>query len=309
MDKLQWIIEVNRWPVPGTIWQISPFNPGGDILLWYSSFMMRHAANICGIYLVLITVITIAYPTETLAAVVRDSTLNGTVTSPPSPVVDQASSVLMVSVKQGTNPSAITYNGDSLTNLFTHSNAGSYGVSVWYLLNPDIGTYTLVITGGTGATEVVSMVFEGADQSVPPYVSDPGSSTCVAEIATEVDGMLFVTWGADGSGGTPSGWTGYFNSNADQYQVGYTDTDAATTTVTNTGSPTACSLGATYLAADTGGDPDPDPGTASSTATTTVSIAEAGDIIFMLGWVVFFQAIMFLGFFFNSAKGIAYGVR
>lgn len=40
----------------------------------------------------------------------------------------------------------------------------------------------------------------------------------------------------------------------------------------------------------------------TTTASTTVSVLEAGDIIFMLGWVVFFQALMAMGLFFNAAK-------
>lgn len=54
-----------------------------------------------------------------------------------------------------------------------------------------------------------------------------------------------------------------------------------------------------------GGDP-PTGDVSTTTASTTVSVLEAGDIIFMLGWLVFFQALMVMGMVWNTVMPSKY---
>ncbi|HZQ20715.1 MAG TPA: C25 family cysteine peptidase [Terriglobales bacterium] len=105
-----------------------------------------------------------------------------------------ANMVLVVSVSMNTSTRAatvtsITYNGVALTSAGNHL-ASSRRTEIWYLINPPVGTFPVVVTetiptgGGNGAvgTVAAATTFTGADQVAPirAYASNDSGATADA---------------------------------------------------------------------------------------------------------------------------------
>lgn len=123
-----------------------------------------------------------------------------------SHVADPGTDLLVVRVlnNNASAPSSITYNGVGLTKLDDQSGA-NYNASIWYLKNPSIGTYNLVITHGSSSTHDVCVTNYAGTQSSPfrTALKATGSGTSASLSPTSSTGDLVI----DNLGANISGWT------------------------------------------------------------------------------------------------------
>lgn len=102
--------------------------------------------------------------------------------------------ILVVSFGYGNNPTAVsgvTYNGIPLTEIRTETFAGGRVTSMWYLVNPPVGTYTVSVDltfPSTGPFNGASASYAGVDQASPVEAGHVGaqgnSATSTVNITT-----------------------------------------------------------------------------------------------------------------------------
>lgn len=162
-------------------------------------------------------------PQLCLAAISQDAVSNGssdTQTATVSHIVGAgANKILIVCVGIEVNAdysplcTSVTYNGDALTKVneiaFDDSVASSFtyrdSVSTWYLLNPDEGTYDIVVTAtsdtikgvGVGAISLI-----GVNQAAPEAENSARGNSATA--ATTVTTTTDAAWVIDSVGTTNS---------------------------------------------------------------------------------------------------------
>jgi hypothetical protein len=110
--------------------------------------------------------------------------------------------ILVVSFGYGNDPNAITgvtYNGIPLTEIRTEIFAGGRVTSMWYLLNPPAGTYTVSVdltAASTGTFSGASASYAGVDQTTPVEAGHVGaqgnSATSTVDITTTNAGAWIV---------------------------------------------------------------------------------------------------------------------
>jgi hypothetical protein len=102
--------------------------------------------------------------------------------------------ILVVSFGYGNAPTAVsgvTYNGIPLTEIRTETFAGGRVTSMWYLVNPPAGTYTVSVnltSPATGTFSGASASYGGVDQATPIEAGHVGaqgnSATSTVDITT-----------------------------------------------------------------------------------------------------------------------------
>lgn len=110
--------------------------------------------------------------------------------------------ILVVSFGYGNAPTAVsgvTYNGIPLTEIRTETFAGGRVTSMWYLVNPPAGTYTVSVNltaPSTGTFSGVSASYGGVDQATPVEAGHVGaqgnSATATVDITTTNAGAWIV---------------------------------------------------------------------------------------------------------------------
>lgn len=77
--------------------------------------------------------------------------------------------VVQVSTQQDQTISGVTFNGDALTQSITETRVtGNLRVETWYLINPDLGTYDIIVTmSGAAYITGAGISFNGVNQSTP----------------------------------------------------------------------------------------------------------------------------------------------
>jgi len=180
-------------------------------------------------YKILFTLSLFFIPFVSFASVARESTTNGDTTTPPSVTISSPNSVLLVTVRLGTDVDSVSFDGQSLSHLYTHIGSGSYGASTWVLYNPNVTSASLVTSGGSGV--VVATVYEGAQNDFTNLQTEDSCVTCSATASvSETGGMVYFTMGTDGIPAGTSGFSAFFSSNSGQFQVGDANTTPPSTT-------------------------------------------------------------------------------
>lgn len=221
-------------------------------------------------------------PAFAFAAIVQDDIANGTVASPPSNTVLSTNSTLVLVTKQGTTPTSITFDGASLTKYEEFIGSGTYGVSMWVLENPSVGTFSPVFTGGSG--EVVTYVLSGGDNATPDHSnSGGGSATCGVSTSVATGGYSVVSAGFDNFTSV-TGWASDFNSNGGQFQVGHAFTSG--TVNYDAASPSECIIGHLTFAPSGGG------GGGGTTTATSTSITAPSMLAWGVLWLGTFLAVV-----------------
>jgi hypothetical protein len=122
-----------------------------------------------------------------------------------SHTTDAGTDLLVVRIGEGgqTAPSSVSFNGVGLTLLGSVAGGSNFNVSIWYLRNPAIGTYTLTVSGGSGGARLYATNYAGS-QSTPMRTASTGSSTVspISAVGDIVIDLLAYT------GGTPSASSG-----------------------------------------------------------------------------------------------------
>lgn len=160
-----------------------------------------------------------------------------------SPVVASQSNRILIAFWASTNQNDVTgmaYNGAALSSA---PMGGVYRGSVWYLLNPDIGTHTLTSTtgGGSGTIYVNWYVFYNVNQTSPwgPATdNEANSNNCTAGplSPTYPNCVLLATCGGNnGSAGTPDSPCNLQTSNQNRVGTGISAVLTTTTAQSVTG--------------------------------------------------------------------------
>lgn len=130
--------------------------------------------------------------------------------------------ILVVSFGYGDDPTAIsgvTYNGIPLTEIRTEAFAGGRVTSMWYLVNPPAGTYTVSVdltAPSSGTFSGASASYAGVDQATPVEAgvgAQGNSATSTVDITTTNDGAWIVdshyaggNWNMVGQAGRTQRW-------------------------------------------------------------------------------------------------------
>ena len=118
--------------------------------------------------------------------------------------------ILVVSFGYGDAPTAIagvTYNGMALTEIRTETFAGGRVTSMWYLLNPPAGTYTVSVdltAASTGTFSGASASYAGVDQASPVEAGHVGAQGTSASSTVDITTTNAGAWIVDShyAGGT-----------------------------------------------------------------------------------------------------------
>jgi hypothetical protein len=113
-------------------------------------------------------------------------------------------------VVSGTDITSVTYNGVALTQLV--SGAFSFNNEVnrlWYLVNPPVGTFNVILTGATTLFAGAALSYRGVKQVAPPdaiaVVSGGNATTRVANLTTIAPGCWTVLITKNGAGNAGAG--------------------------------------------------------------------------------------------------------
>lgn len=131
-----------------------------------------------------------------------ETTLSGVPTQTANHTIDTGANFLLVRISQDgtgahTQPSAVEWNGDALTKITGASTGTLRNVSLWYMVNPDIGTFDLIITtvGTTSNSRVIGVALSGVDLTAPITDSDAasalGATSATLTLTTATGEMLF----------------------------------------------------------------------------------------------------------------------
>ena len=116
----------------------------------------------------------------------------------------------------GDPPDTVTFNGSSLTMQAQQDSytGDSNNVSQWTIINPDVGTYNIVVTfAGSNTTSHSAVSYTGVDTTDVPHdgpTAGPGHNTSSADVTdamtTTVDGSYLVSavYGVDATRETGS---------------------------------------------------------------------------------------------------------
>lgn len=113
-----------------------------------------------------------------------------------SVTVDAGNPGLIVIVSREANLTGVTFNGDAMTQVRTQGGLGN--IYVFKLVNPDVGTHDVVVTGSGGNnTTAAAIPFTGADQSTLTgadngQISGSAGTTASTNITTTADGSVVV---------------------------------------------------------------------------------------------------------------------
>lgn len=109
-----------------------------------------------------------------------------------SHTTDADTTLLVVIIANGTDTTAATFNGDSMTE-FAAQGGGSRP-SVFYLLNPDIGTYDIATTATSSDDHaIIAYNFSGNDMTTPlEDAQAPASDTGSVTVTTTRDFSIIV---------------------------------------------------------------------------------------------------------------------
>jgi len=106
--------------------------------------------------------------------------------------------LLLVTVGSTEGTSLVTYGGVSLTKFNETFGGGTVGVSVWYLVNPVVGTDTVTVTpaAANDYMEAGSIDFRNVNQSTPlaSYVGNQGIDGAPTVTLTGATGDLAIGW-------------------------------------------------------------------------------------------------------------------
>jgi len=197
-----------------------------------------------------------------------------------------------------TAQSAFGYNGDGrifMASSFTTTAAGTIQTGKSYARDNSgsVGTYRVYIMSDSGSNTPSGTVL-GTDTSVA-YVSNSDCTSANAEadfdfgtpISVDALTKYWIVYSVSDAGSGSNFISGCKGEDPGQLYKSASEGSGYSSYDTE-----GFAFKATVLTTAGGGDE----------ATSTVSVAEAGDIIYMLGWIVFFQALMAMGFFFRTAQ-------
>jgi len=94
---------------------------------------------------------------------------------------------------QGNTPTAVTYNGVSLSNLYDYIPSGGtfanncQRIRVWGLANPDIGTHDIISSGATAVSYLSGVSYTGVSSSQPLNIN--ASATVGGQVTTLTSGI------------------------------------------------------------------------------------------------------------------------
>jgi hypothetical protein len=147
------------------------------------------------------------FPMSTFAAIALDGaygseTLGGTSVSYSHNVTSSTSTILLVGVSGGFEPTSVTYNGISMTQIEDHETGGS---TMWLygLLSPTTGSRIVAVTLGTSTDiRVVSASYSGVNQSLSldsigdrQNSDDPSTSLVSTTTSVADNAWMFVLGG------------------------------------------------------------------------------------------------------------------
>jgi hypothetical protein len=170
-------------------------------------------------------------PLQKLATQTAGTTTSGIITH----VVDAGTDLLIVCIAHATTqlPSAVTWNGDSLTKVAEY-NGGSYGqAAMWMIENPDSGSHDIVVTSTASVWGVVARNYAGKQPSSPLRTAVTGAG---ALSPTSAVGDIVIDVNTDGGSLSVTGSGQVLDSNYNFYStryigVSYTPGAAGTTTM------------------------------------------------------------------------------
>ncbi|WP_189579791.1 Ig-like domain-containing protein, partial [Mongoliitalea lutea] len=145
---------------------------------------------------------------------------NSTVTIPFNNATG-ANKVLIVGVtaqQPGAFVTGVTYNGIPLTSLVNHFNPSQTRVNIWYLVNPPVGNFNVVVNNSQSDNGVIGVTsFSGVDQTSPfgPVAFASGSSSAASVNISSAQDQLIYSLTAFNNGTThtfPAGQTSLWNS-------------------------------------------------------------------------------------------------
>jgi hypothetical protein len=152
-------------------------------------------------------------------AIAIDSTSSGMASAGTTVTVSHTVSgsqrMLVVGVAtNGAVPSGVTFNGVAMT-LKTSGNSGGNISSVWYLAAPDVGTFNIVVTKGSGVgTALGGISFTGADPVIGGSNNASGTSATASTIVTVAGTSGYVVdcvWTGNPTPSVGAGQTQYWS--------------------------------------------------------------------------------------------------
>jgi|GEM_PF-4223988 len=155
---------------------------------------------------------------------------------------------------------SITYNGTQLTKLGNLSNSNQGRIEGWYLVNPPVGTFNVVVNNSQGDNAVIGvMSFSNVNQTTPfgTVVSAQGSGTTATVIANSaINDLVFgvVAFNNGSTNLTPgSGQTEYWDKtvNSSIAGAGSMKPGAASVTMSWTSTSASWTIGAVSIKANT----------------------------------------------------------
>jgi hypothetical protein len=114
----------------------------------------------------------------------------------------RADRLMLLAFLGGTEPTAITYGGQSMTKI-TSTSVSSAEIAIWKLTAPSTGSNTITMSGESGINEVAVVTYSNVDQTTPveTQATAGDSSTAATVTASSMEGRLvFGVVGAAGSG-------------------------------------------------------------------------------------------------------------
>lgn len=141
-----------------------------------------------------------------MAIIARDASANNAATGLTwSHTCAGTDRVLFVGGRCDTDPTAITYNGVSMTKLRASISQDANFTFLWYLFAPATGTHTISVTAGAQTSVLGNSVsYQGVLQSGMPDASSvqtiTNSSTLTGTITTSADQCWILAVGSDTNG-------------------------------------------------------------------------------------------------------------
>lgn len=118
-------------------------------------------------------------------------------------VANQPNRILIVVCSgASSNPTGVTYDGIAMTQLGIESQSGE-SVSIWKLIAPPVGTYTVAVSGPTTCYDASSSSWYNVDQitGVGSFVSANGSSVTIPTASGQV--VIDAAMGSGSTGSSP----------------------------------------------------------------------------------------------------------